>query len=286
MGEWDELEWLRAIDRHLGSRIFRLHPDERLLAVVCPMKLNVLPLCRGTTLIRVSFGRVLVAAVALTLAGCASTISVTSDPRAAAAAEGYRSYSMPSANPRIAQDAPRYPEAVKSVKTGLAAKGMREATDPQRADLVVSLDYGVGPAQRRQDTILEPVFVTVPGAVETIEVADGMDSKGNPIYRRETRRDPPTTQLTGFRDRPISYVVYEKYARVTARDNKPAASGGPPEVVWTIEATCEGDSRNLRKDLPLMVAAIIETIGTDTRGSKSVRLKDGRLDVAQGQKKR
>eukprot|EP01034_Spumella_vulgaris_P005692 gene5692-7266_t len=118
--------------RQLGSRIFRLHPDERLLSVPYPMKSNVLPLFRGSTPIRVSLARVWVAAAALTLAGCVSTISVTSDPRAVAGAEGYRSYSMPSANPRIAQDAPRYSEALKFVKAGLAAKGMREVNDPQR----------------------------------------------------------------------------------------------------------------------------------------------------------
>lgn len=277
---------MRLTNWRSGFLIIRLHPDGQLLAVLCPMKSNVLPLFPSSTPTRDSLARVLFVTLALTLAGCASTISVKSDPRAAAGAEGDLSYSVPSANPQIAQDAPRYSDAVKFVKAGLAAKGMREATDPQRADLVVSLDYGVGPAQRVHGTITEPVYVTVPGAVETIEVADGVDAKGNPIYRRETRRDPPTTQLTGFRDLPTSYVVYEKYARLTARENKPAPSGGPPEVVWTIEATCEGDSRSLRKDLPLMVAAAIETIGKDTRGSKSVRLKDGRLDVAQGPKKR
>ena len=75
-------------------------------------------------------------------------------------------------------------------------------------------------------------------------------------------------------------MVYEKYLRLTARQNAEGVEGRPPAEVWTIDATSEGETRDLRKTLPLLVAASIDFVGQDSKGQKTVRLQDADKDVA------
>jgi hypothetical protein len=84
----------------------------------------------------------------------------------------------------------------------------------------------------------------------------------------------PRTELVGFEERPQRVTVYEKYLRVTARENKPAAEGRPPAQVWSVQTSTEDESKDLRKYLPIMASATADYIGKDTTSSKVVKVKD------------
>jgi len=216
----------------------------------------------------------------LLLAGCASTTEVKIDSLSKPRAEEAISYSIHNNNPLVEEDSLRYKEAVGFVKTALSGKGLYEAPEGQQPDIVVSVDYGVGPPQVKRETYSEPVYITREGAVHLISVVIGRDKNGNPIYGTQTIQDPPIQEMAGYQDRVVTYVVYEKYVHLTARDNKPAEEGRPPSEIWTIDATSEGESRDLRKNLPVIVAATIDYIGKDTHGQKTIRIKDTGPDVA------
>jgi hypothetical protein len=62
--------------------------------------------------------------------------------------------------------------------------------------------------------------------------------------------------------------------RLSARENKPAGDNAPPAELWTVDVSSEGESRDLRKHLPVLAAATIDFVGKDTRGQKSIRLKE------------
>ena len=216
---------------------------------------------------------------ALWLAGCATT-EVKIDSLAKPSAEAAVSYKINNRNPLVADDSLRYKEAAGYVKTALSGKGMYEAPEGAKPDLVVDLDYGVGPPQTRRETISEPVYITIPGQIRMERVQVGTDAQGRPIYQTITVQDPPSTEFAGYREYVITVVVYEKYLKLSARSNQEVAEGRPPAEVWTVDVTSEGESRDIRKNLPILVAASIDYIGKDSHGQKTIRIKDNDKDVA------
>lgn len=224
-------------------------------------------------------GSLLLVAVVLGAAGCANYTEVKVDSLAKPNAEQVVSYEIHNKNPLVADDSLRYKEASGYVKTALSGKGMYEAPANTKADVVVDLDYGIGPPQSKLETMSEPVYITIPGQVRQERVQVGVDSRGNPIYQTITVQDPPTTEFAGFREYQVTVTVYEKYLRLTARDTAPASEGKPPQEIWTVDVTSEGESRDLRKNLPVLVAASIDYIGKDSHGQKTIKIKDSDRDV-------
>jgi hypothetical protein len=222
----------------------------------------------------------LLVSAGLLLTGCATTHKVKVDSLAKPDAENSISYEIRNKNPLVADDSLRFKEAANLVKTALSGRGMYEAPPNTSPDLVVDLDYGVGPPEMRRETISEPVYITIPGQIRTERVQVGTDSQGRPIYQTITVQDPPTTEFAGFREYMITIVVYEKYLKLSARENSEPVEGRPPQEVWTVDVTSEGESRDIRKNLPVLVAASIDYIGIDTQGQKTIRIKDTSSDIA------
>lgn len=217
---------------------------------------------------------------ALWLGGCATTHEVKVDSLAKPKSEEAISYEIKNRNPLVADDSLRYKEAAGMVKTALSGKGMYEAPPNTKADVVVDLDYGVGPPQMKTETVSEPVYITIPGQIRTERVQVGTDAQGRPIYQTVTVQDPPTTEFAGFREYIVKIVTYEKYLKLSARENKETVEGRPAQEVWTVDVTSEGESRDIRKNLPVLVAASIDYIGKDSQGQKTIRIKDSNSDIA------
>ncbi|MGH7943785.1 MAG: hypothetical protein ACREH8_19240 [Opitutaceae bacterium] len=220
------------------------------------------------------------ATVGFVLAGCATTHRVKVDSLAKPDAEASISYEIKNKNPLVADDSLRFKEAANLVRTALSGRGMYEAPANTKPDLVVDLDYGVGPPEMRKETISEPVYITIPGQIRTERVQVGTDSQGRPIYQTITVQDPPTTEFAGFREYIVTVIVYEKYLKLSARENAEPVEGRPPQEVWTVDVTSEGESRDIRKNLPVLVAASIDYIGKDSQGQKTIRIKDTNSDIA------
>jgi hypothetical protein len=228
----------------------------------------------------VRFGAITaVAAATLLLTGCATSVTVDSLAKPHAVEQSI-SYKIENKNPLVADDSLRYKEAAGFVKTALSGKGMYEAPPNTKPDVVVNLDYGLGPPQVRRETVSEPVYVEVPGEIHQETVQVGTNAQGQPIYRVVTVQDPPTTQLAGYRDVVYTSVVYEKYLKLSAISTAPTEEGRPAPEVWTVDVTSEGESRDLRKNLPILVAASIDYIGQDSKGQKEIKIKDKDSDVA------
>ena len=220
------------------------------------------------------------AAAVLLAAGCANSTTVKIDSLAKPKAEESISYKILNKNPAVDDDSLRYKEAAGYVRTALSGKGLYEAPDNQNADLVVSIDYGVGPPQSRREVVSEPVYVTLPSQMRVERVQVGTDRNGNPVYQTITVQDAPRTEFAGYREYFVTVTVYEKFLRLNATENKPAAEGRPPSEIWTVDITSEGESRDIRKALPILAAASIDYVGKDSLGQKTIRIKDTDKDVA------
>ncbi len=216
----------------------------------------------------------------LLLSGCVSSSEVKIDSLSKPQAKNAISYEIKNRNPLVADDSLRYKEAAAMVKTALSGKGMYEAPPNTKPDVVVDLDYGVGPPLTRRETVSEPVYVTIPGQMRTERVQVGTDSLGRPVYQTVTVQEPPRSEFAGFREYVVTVVVYEKYLKLSARENKEQAEGRPSQEVWTVDVTSEGESRDIRKNMPILVAASIDYIGRDSEGQKTIRIKDNSSDIA------
>jgi hypothetical protein len=214
------------------------------------------------------------AALVFGLTGCNTGYNVKVDSMAKPAAENAIAYEIKATNPDLDPQSLRYKEAEKFVKTALSGKGLYEAPKPEMADVVVNLDYGISAPKTTLEQRSEPIYQQVPGRIvrETVQV--GSDKSGRPIYSTVTYQEPPTMEYVGEREYMVTVVTYEKYLRLTALENKPTAEGQPPTEVWSVDITSEGESRDLRKYLPVLAAASIEYVGKDSQGQKTIKLKD------------
>lgn len=216
----------------------------------------------------------------LLLAGCVTSTEVKVDSLAKPNAASAVSYQIRNKNPALEEDSLRYREAAGLVRTALSGRGLYEAPAGVKPDLIVDLDFGLGAPVSRRETVSEPVYMTVPGRLRTERVQVGTDAQGRPVYQTVTVQDPPSTEFAGYREYQITVTVYEKFLRLSARENKDAVEGRPPAEIWTIDVTSEGESRDLRKHLPILVAASIDFVGQDSKGQKVLRIKDTDKDVA------
>jgi len=184
-----------------------------------------------------------------------------------------QSYKIKSKNPAMGEENLRYLEAADYVKTALSGRGLYEAPSDESADMIVELDYGVDAPRTRIQTVSVPRYGQVGGGVryEQIPVTN---TRGNVILRTVAVYETPRTELLGFEERPQRVTVYEKYLRITARENKPGVEGRPPAELWRVQTSTEDESKDLRKYLPIMASATADHIGKDSGDQKIIRIKD------------
>lgn len=213
-------------------------------------------------------------AAALLLGGCATRdayqvkVDAISRPEPVAT----QSYVLKSKDPRLGEENLRYREAANIVRTALSGKGLYEAPNEEQADMVVELDYGMEAPRTKIEHRSSPVYAQVGGRTRygTVPVTD---ARGNVQFQSVTVYDPPRSELIGYDEQPYQITTYEKYLRLTARENKPAAEGRPPGELWSIHASAVDESNDLRKYLPIMASATVDYIGQDAPPETRVKVR-------------
>jgi hypothetical protein len=210
----------------------------------------------------------------LSATGCSSStfaVKIDSITKPAAASEA-QSYKLKSKNPALGEENLRYKEAADFVRTALSGKGLYEAPHADRADMIVELDYGMETPRTKVERVSVPVYAQVGGGVryDSIPVTD---TRGIRSMRTVAVYEPPRSELIGYEEVPRQITVYEKYLKITARENKAASEGRPPAELWSVQASAEDESKDLRKYLPIMASATIDYIGQDTSNQKVVKVR-------------
>ena len=207
-------------------------------------------------------------------AGCgSSTYRVKVDSLAKPAAVEPQSYRLKSKDPRLGEESLRYREAAGLVRTALSGKGLYEAPNDEQADMVVELEYGMEVPRTKMQTVSVPVYAQVGGGVryDTVPVTD---ANGVTTMKTVAVYQPPRNELVSYEQLPHPVTIYEKYLRITARENKPAVEGQPPAELWSVQASAEDESKDLRKYLPMLASTSIDFIGKDTTNATEVKVKE------------
>ncbi len=218
--------------------------------------------------------------MALFVAGCGTQprTAVKIDAIAKPVPGQQQSFKLKSKDPRLGEENLRYREAADFVRTALSSKGLYEAPSEDKADMIVELDYGMDAPRSKMERVSVPVYAQVGGAVryESVPVTD---SRGNTSLRTVAVYEPPRNELMGYDEQPRLITIYEKYLKITARENKAASEGRPPAELWSIHASAEDESKDLRKYLPIMASATMDYIGQDSSTQKVVKVKADGQDV-------
>ncbi len=208
------------------------------------------------------------------LAGCstASRYEVKVDAISKPSPVATQSYKIKSKDPRLGEENLRYREAAEYVKTALSGKGLYEAASEDKADMIVELDYGMDAPRTKAERVSVPVYAQVGGGVryESVPVTD---SRGNTSFRTVAVYEPPRSELVSYDNVVRQVSIYEKYLKITARENKAASEGRPPAELWSIHASAEDESKDLRKYLPIMASATIDYIGQDSSSQQVVKVR-------------
>jgi hypothetical protein len=218
-------------------------------------------------------GLVIVAIVAGFSGGCASSsYQVKVDSIAKPVRTDAQSYALKSKDPRLGEESLRHREAADFVRTALSGKGLYEAPSAEKADMVIELDYGMEAPRSKMERVSVPVYAQVGGGVryDSVPVTD---SRGNTSFRNVAVYVPPRTEVIGYDEVPRMVTVYEKYLKITARENKSASEGRPPAELWSIHASTEDESKDLRKYLPIIASATVDFIGQDSSNQKTVKVR-------------
>jgi len=225
----------------------------------------------------------LVAAVVL-LAGCkTSTYLVQVDAISQAGANGVapkparepKSFKVRAHNPKIDEDSLRYREVSDYVKTALSAKGLYEAPTAESADLIIEIDYGMENPRMKYETVTTPIVVFQEGLPTREMVPVATSASGQMIYRSVRVPGPQVRKIVGWKEETEPVVVYEKYLKVSARENQDSVEGRPPPELWSVNVSAVDQSQELRKYLPILASATGDFIGTNTKREKSIAIHEG-----------
>jgi hypothetical protein len=144
---------------------------------------------------------------------------------------------------------------------------------------VVEVDFDVEPPRVRYERSTQPVFARTSGTVRSIMVPV-RDATGQVRYRTVSALEPPQVELIGYEEQIIPVTVYEKYLRVSARENIPYSETSPPAQLWSVHVSLEADNSDLRADLPVLASTVVDYIGVTTASDQVVRVKKDSPDVA------
>lgn len=212
-------------------------------------------------------------AVALSLAGCQTGETLTLDATSRPAKKPVESYSLVVKDPAIETDSLRHQEAERLVKAALSGNGYYEAPDPSRADMAITIDYGIGPGRVEATQVSRPIYRNESRS-HTESVLAGTTPDGKEIYTSVTIQDPPDVVYVGEDTRTVRQTVYEKRLVLQARKARPDVPGGSPDDLWTVDVTSTGTNHDLRQALPVLAAVALEHMGEETDGPKAIKMTD------------
>jgi hypothetical protein len=217
------------------------------------------------------------------LAGCSTTSTytvqidaITAPDKATAQGTALpQSFHIRSKNPKLDESSLRYKEVSDYVKTALSGRGMYEAPTAELADVVIDIDYGMDAPRVKFQTMSKPMILQTGGDTKTETVERIVqDPNGNAVIVTQKMEVyvPGSTEVVGVQEEVTPVIVYEKYLKVSARENKEAVEGRAPPEVWSVNVSAEDMSQELRKYIPILASASADYIGTNTKESKPVKV--------------
>jgi hypothetical protein len=205
------------------------------------------------------------------LGGCAGNahrvlVDAINDP---AATPALRTYTLTSGSKDLDPSTLQFREASALLRTALSSRGYVEAAQPGDAALRIALSYGIGRPETRTVTHSYPVYAELGGGrVRT--VTKNTDAAGKTTTSSQTTIVPGRYERVGSDVTTSTYTLYPKHVIISARETQ-TLSGSTPEV-WSVSASYQSHSADLRADLPVLIAAAKPYLGENTGHGITVKV--------------
>lgn len=171
----------------------------------------------------------------------------------------------------------QFREAAGYLERALASKGYIRVEEPAGADLAVCMLYGIGDPTEQYYSFSSPVWGQTGGGTSSF-TAHTVGTFGS-SRTTGTVTQQPTYGVVGYQSAVGSYTSFTRFLSVTAIDLRVFADKKEIKEVWKTEVTSTGSSGDLRRVLPILVAASQPYLATNTRKSVPVRLTEGSKSV-------
>ncbi|HEX9782890.1 MAG TPA: hypothetical protein VGA56_09215 [Opitutaceae bacterium] len=211
--------------------------------------------------------------------GCARTYDVNVNAIHDPSVVGGKSYRIMSRQPGLEEGDPNYSQAVELVKNALGGHGMYEAPNPENAEVIVLVDYGVGPVRTEIET--ERDISSSSSSIDPMMGAGGIRGMGR---RVDPIMDPNSVLLPSGRVARVLVPeetvrvkqVYDKHLSISAREAKvdPAGTQRTGKELWRVDVTVEQGKDDMVEVLPVLAAAVSDYIETDTGSRQSIRIAE------------
>jgi hypothetical protein len=171
----------------------------------------------------------------------------------------------------------RFKEFAGYTRTALQARGFRMTNDPNKAEVLILLSYGISDPQEHIYSYAQPVYGSTGGSYSTtygnISGTSGYSTFSGTTYQY------PRFGVVGAVPMIGSYVTYTRFVKIEAYDQRQYRTYHAGALLWETNIVSAGASDDLRKVFPIMLAAALPYIGENTGAKVDVVLRDNSKEV-------
>ena len=121
--------------------------------------------------------------------------------------------------------------------------------------------------------------MSVPGRVRYV-ARQVRNNDGRVITVRVPVYEPPKQVFAGTQSRVKPVTVYDKYLTITGVAIDRERGDERRDPAWTVNVSNQSESDDLREYIPVMAAAALDYIGSNTDEEQKIRIAESDEDVA------
>jgi len=207
------------------------------------------------------------------LFGCATTRhAVNVDSITSPDAQPGSTYILVPGREGVAASDLQYREFAAYVDRALQARGFAPASSPDRAEMAVLLNYGIGEPQTTSYTYSLPIYGQTGGGTATY--SGSTYGSGGYAHTTGTVHQQPTYGVVGSQTHTGSVTTYLRYLVLDAVSLAAYRESQTIVPLWKTTVTSTGSSGDLRLVLPVLVGAASEHLATNTGQQVHIKLTE------------
>ena len=213
-------------------------------------------------------------ALTLVLSGCANAphFEVYVDSISSPVSQELKRYVLFPINKGVSVDDLQFQEYSSYVHRALSTQGFIKADDITDANIAIFLAYGIGEPKTNQYTYSLPTWGIT--GVSSSNTYGTVNTYGNRATVNATTTYTPTYGVTGSTTHTGTYTTFTRYMVLDALDLNETKKTEKYKQIWKTTVMSTGSSGDLRKVLPILVAASKPYVAKNTGQKLLINLKE------------
>lgn len=197
----------------------------------------------------------------IALSGCTG-FSVHVDSLASPNAPIKKKYLLMPGNEGVTWDDLQFQEYALYLIRALESKGYVSTPSIEEADVAIMLSYGIGDPQEHQHSFSVPTYGQT--GISSSTTRGTASTYGNITSLNAYTSYTPSYGVTGYKTYSRTRTTYFRYALITGYDLEEYKKTEKPVQLWQTTVTSRGTSGDLRRVFPVLIAASIPYLASDS----------------------